>query len=1099
MYAIINISLIAFFLAIAPLNQFVFKKPNTDEIRARGQKQFAFASNLLAQQKYDEARASLEKIVSEFKGQDDPISNYIVQQALYTIGVSYQSEWRYDESIRAMNRLINEYPKTPYAEYAFFSNGKSFKEVGNLKAAIEEFQKIEKNRPMSKHFPKYKNVDIEPGIYVNSDNLAGSSKKDKSKSKVYTREDKNKDAAGGDDNDENEKHMLSDVVIEIGKCFIGLKETQKAREQFALIREFFPGSDVIDKAQKMIADSYLTDGDIYIEKYRRASDKSQKENFHKKAFEYYELAAASYLRFINVYTQSDLVSDVYVKLGDVYYKLNKDKMAEDNFSRAIFVLKQPEMQAKVQLKIGNYFESVKRWDKAIGAYAVVLQNYSKSSVADRAVYLTGVCYEQKGDTAKAIEFFTNICDYYKTSIFFPTASYKLGILYSKKNNFKNALKALRSGVQLSPDSKIADQTQFQIGIIFKEQKEYDAAIEEFQYVVDNYEGVMSSKALFQMVDCYKRLGNMGKAKETALLIKDNNELIIESYKLLGIGASTPEEELKMWQDKLVEAGDDKAKVAAMMEVARIQLYKLGQYDSALVIYNKVMELSKDEIRKINAKVGIAQVYISKENYSKAREVYKEILDNPKTADQVKIQVEYNLYESFRKGKDYDKALAGFRAFVENYRANDMAPYAQFSIGVCFTEQKEFKKAIEEYTKVINEFKSSSVFGQSILAVGTSYRGLKKDDKAVNYWKQALKDNPGLDVSPQIYFNMGDIYKSNKSDYPTAVKYFTKVVEGYPNSSLFSTAAYMLGECYQKLKNDKLAISYYDKVSSGEKSIRRAADAEIGKLLGKTDPQAAIASYDRIINSAETDIERAIAEMGKGDIYTGIRDYKKAAESYHNIYALYLATSDTMRGGALVKEIDSYNQMAAKRKSYYNTVVKLSDKMVKEFPNNPYTINAIYFKSNAYYSTDRYLQARKVLKKIISLNSSADLTEVAYYQKADCLLFMGKYTKAISEYNVYLKRYPKGKYRAISIYQIGNALWAQEKFSKAKVSYEKVVRDFPNFSERCSAKGFLGYCLDQTGNWKRARKLYREVINSRKCGGESKKFAKDQLEANLVKH
>jgi TolA-binding protein len=113
--------------------------------------------------------------------------------------------------------------------------------------------------------------------------------------------------------------------------------------------------------------------------------------------------------------------------------------------------------------------------------------------------------------------------------------------------------------------------------------------------------------------------------------------------------------------------------------------------------------------------------------------------------------------------------------------------------------------------------------------------------------------------------------------------------------------------------------------------------------------------------------------------------------------------------------------------------------------------------------------------------------------------MEQYENALAEYREYIQKYSDGKYVAICIYQMGNCYWAQEDFANAKGQYEKVVGKYPDFSETCSAKGFLGYCLDQLNQWQKARQLYRDVLNDRQCQGEARKFAKEQLDANLVKH
>lgn len=1092
MYPVIGAVLLSVIVAIGPLNKFVFKTVNVDEIKREGRQRLGAVTALLSDQKYQIARDSLDVIIRDFEGSKEPFSLFIVQTAMYYKGTSYSSEWQYDESIRILNALVKKYPETPYAEQVFFSNGKSFKEINQYRSAIKEFEKIEKNRHIAKDFPKYKLVALKPDQYYNIDQSKGGKK---NLSRVYTREMQTKESKG-DTTEAGQGDLLTDAVIEIAECHLKLNEMEQARAQASLIRDFFPSSDRVDYAQKLIAESFIKDGDISYEKAERSKMPEEKEKYLRESQMHYKRAVHAFQLFVNSFSQSDLISEAYIALGDVLQKVGKNEDADRSFASAISAVKETEKQAKVQLDIGNYFEESGKWDAAIGAYAKVLENFSKSKIADQAVYMTGVCYESKGDTAKAIEYFANLCEFYKNSTFLAPSAYKLGLNYQNLKDYKKSLEYYRLGVDLGQTSPVVPEIQYHIGLLFMERKEFETAVKEFQYVVDQYEGSeYVEKSYYQMVDCYKRMGNMEQAKESALKIKSNNELIIESYKLLGLGVSTPEEELELWKKKFEEAVSNNAKAAALMEIGRIQLYNLQQLDSAYQSYQRVLELTEDETRKVNANVNIAQIYVNQEKYEDARTLYEEILNNPKSHSQVKVQVKYKIFDTYRREKQYEKAREGFLVFLEDHRAHDLGAYAQFALGVCYTEEKKHEKALAEYLKVIDEFPESDVFGQAVLAVGSAHRSLGNLDVAVDYWLKMLKDHPGLAVMPQIYMQIGSIYKEQKK-FDKAIYYLKSVVDDFPDFPMISTVAYLLGESYSKQGKDRAAIEAFELVKQEDLDIKRAADAEMGRLLGKTNPAAAIACYERIIGYSTEDAHKAVAEMGKGDIYTGMGggNLKKAAESFHKIYDEYREASDTLRGAALVKEIDAYNQLRN-----YNKVIELSNAMIKEFPDNPYMINAVYFKASAFYSTDRYVQARRVFQEIIKLNKSEQITEVAYFQRADCLLFMQEYEKAISEYRIYLKKYPKGDYRAFCVYQMGNSYWQMEDFKNAKTQYQQVVNKYPGFSEVCSAKGFLGYCLDQMGDWQTARKLYRGVLKSGKCKGESRVFAQEQLEKNLIQH
>jgi TolA-binding protein len=335
-----------------------------------------------------------------------------------------------------------------------------------------------------------------------------------------------------------------------------------------------------------------------------------------------------------------------------------------------------------------------------------------------------------------------------------------------------------------------------------------------------------------------------------------------------------------------------------------------------------------------------------------------------------------------------------------------------------------------------------------------------------------------------------------------------VVEKYPDDALLSYASYQLGMVLVELGNRDQAIAAFEKVKREDKSIFRAAQAEIGKLLATTDPEAAIENYGEIVAESETQEDSAIAMIGIGDVYVAIKKWEDAAQSFGEVYDFYKGTDTTLLAGALVKWTD-----ALVNSKNFREAIRVSKIMQDRFPDNAFTINTMYYRANAHFSLGEFSRARKVFASIIELNKSEQLTEIAMYQKADCLYFTAvkikdaeprdrQYRAAIGEYGEYLKKYPKGKYTPRALYMQGNAYWTlgntnqakeAEYFRKAATNFERVMNSYPDFAEICNVKNFLAFSLDKLNQWKRALKLYNSVLRNRGCDKKAITFAKEQSE------
>jgi TolA-binding protein len=398
-----------------------------------------------------------------------------------------------------------------------------------------------------------------------------------------------------------------------------------------------------------------------------------------------------------------------------------------------------------------------------------------------------------------------------------------------------------------------------------------------------------------------------------------------------------------------------------------------------------------------------------------------------------------------------------------------------------------------------------MYDKAVLGIGTELVEKGEHKKALEYLKGFMEENPNASVAAPIYLKIAEIYETHLEQPRKAMETYSRMLEDYSKDRLFSYAAYRYGMLLVKLKKGDEAKEVFEKVEKKDKSIYRAAQAEIGKLLAKTDPEAAIENYRAIVAESETQEDSATAMIGIGDVYVAIKKWEDAAGAFNDVYDFYTGQDTTLLAGALVKWVDAL--LNAKK---YKEAVEVAQIMQNRFPENSFTINTLYYEANAYFSMGKYGKAREVFGKIIESDKSEQLTEIAYYQRADAYYFAAARVKnesvrrnqflaAIRGYNEYIKKYPGGKYKPRALYMQGNAYWTLEDFPKAKVNFEKVINNYPDFGEICSAKNFLAYSLNKLDQWKAALKIYNQVRRGGGCNAKTVKFANEQAELIIGQH
>jgi tetratricopeptide (TPR) repeat protein len=1095
------------------LNEHYFKIENLSELRREAGNRFQEINKLQAMGETAAARDSIMALVEYFEKRDDDVSKTATQLGLFQLASNYKqfavSKDDYKAAIRQYQKLLDKFPKTLVAEQVFMMIARchiTLADMGlqpekNYQKAIETLEIIERNRPEAANFPKYKFTELTPGAYFNIDKGRTKAVNRNLAKALYTKAEMIRDMAT--DTTQVSAELLSDAVLLIGDCYSKLGQGEKAREQYSIIIKYFEESDLVDNAQKAVGESFEYEADKLREKAALETDAAKKQAMQAQANALYMRAAETYLKFINVYLQSGLLSKVHISLGGVYFKLSQDKDAYKTFAQAINSIKVIEEQAKVQLDIGNYYADQKKWDNAIENYAKVLQNYSNTEFASNAQYLLAKSYESKGDTNEALKAYNDVCENFRSSTFYPASAFEISKVYIRQKDYSKAQKYLRQSVSLFPESPVAPQTQYQLGLIYKDMAEgadsteadlkYRLAIKEFATVTGtySYSSDWVEKSVLAMGECYMKIGLKDQARSTLDGLRSQTA-VVEKFRILGIEGSDSAI-VKDYEEQLEKLTEGQAKAQVYIEIGRkLKGEELGLLDSAIAVFNMAIDLSEDTVTRMTAYGELGDCYMKKGEYRRARAVFNdEILKNPRCEEARAVQFAFKVAETYFRDKDHAEAVNHFTAFVEKNPEHDLAPPALYLLGKSHSVLGDHAKAIKQYKKFLKQYPESDMIDNVGLGYGEALQGQKKFKAAIDHLLDFLKKHPDLKNAPSFHFKIAEIYRKDLADADASVPYYEKVLK-FPDAFLFSASAYQLGRIFAGKQEDDKAIAAYEQVKRGDIEYFRAAQGEIGSLKAKTDPEGAIQNYEKIESSSDDVADKVIARMGIGDVYAAQKKYQDAVESYTIIYERYVDAEKDLRAAAIIKIIDALNNSQK-----HKEILDWANRMIREFPDNRYTVNAYYFRANAYYALKRYGKARKAFLDVIDKDTTM-LAEIARYQRAECLLSMKKHDAAVSEFDMFIKRFPKSNLVANALFQKANVLWGREQYKKAKSHYIKILKKYPKFQAACWAKNYLAFCYDKENKWRKAKNLYHEVTK-KACDKEAVKFAKEQIRAINVKH
>lgn len=307
-------------------------------------------------------------------------------------------------------------------------------------------------------------------------------------------------------------------------------------------------------------------------------------------------------------------------------------------------------------------------------------------------------------------------------------------------------------------------------------------------------------------------------------------------------------------------------VPILYERSAFAFKKLAKYDKSLEYYEyvgKIYEKLKVQEKISTVRYNIADIYYETYKVQKAKEIFEEIVNNPKSPKNIVVasylrlasieedsqKTNDNVSSYFKKAVEISKDVTNKKVLGELY----------FRIALLMDDKNEIDKAKEFYEKCmkINDGKLNSFLSSASSNLATIYLDEGNEEKAVELYTLAYNvdlDNSNTEGIYDSASKMALIFK--RRDPEKALKYFKIALESSKHNSdkFYTVTSYLeLGDFYYETKDDENALMCYlnaldlakvnltkDNVSKINIRINdvkyRLGDKEYEKLLKKLDEQ-----------------------------------------------------------------------------------------------------------------------------------------------------------------------------------------------------------------------------------------------------------------------
>ena len=646
------------------------------------------------------------------------------------------------------------------------------------------------------------------------------------------------------------------------------------------------------------------------------------------------------------------IGDVYLLLGKTYLKLankieneseNKisqsyRRKANDNFKLAvanITTCSHPDEASWLRISASLSGDSIKV-SKEKTLIEALINKYPESPFLED--WYETLAYSLSFDEAyfeSAAAYFKNLIDRFRNSDKYPTYLYSYAKLIQDKAS-EDAQKIFKRIASEYPQSSVAALALVEVADDYRVNAKYNEAYNLYNKLTNTY--------------YYSELAHENKPKlvMTALKSGDYNAVIslsgettrpllssdiILSKEFLGKDVS---ENFYLLAKAYEGKGDLKTALNYLQQYLNISVkgsyrddarFEIGQIfynqnQKGMALENFKLISKENETLYKDARVYMADIYFTQENYTQSASIYKEIRGLIEDASRLVLidaqlviatirqgnikessvlikqfkkdhskeknylaQFEIEQGDFYRLKKDYSSARKKYEEVKKNYKSTDYVDDADYDLALVHLTLNENDKAFDILSNFYKNYSKSDKLPAALNSLGTLYYRSEKYDVAISMFKNALNACQDADLERSILSNLIQTYTLT-SFWDAAQATARQYVEKFPDAADIIDKKIIIAQSYINLNQFENSIEYLRKIKFEADSER---EPEVQYYIGEAYLKAgqyenAIAEFVKIpLLSKKTKLQwEASALYYSGQSYEKLGRIEDAVRMYQEI-------------------------------------------------------------------------------------------------------------------------------------------------------------------------------------------------------------------------
>ena len=407
----------------------------------------------------------------------------------------------------------------------------------------------------------------------------------------------------------------------------------------------------------------------------------------------------------------------------------------------------------------------------------------------------------------------------------------------------------------------------------------------------------------------------------------------------------------------------------------------GRIDGARDIFVEIGSVEGGRFTK-EARISLAELESDQENYQAAIDAYKQLLSEYEKEKKLKAKIWSGIGNAAFNQQRYDEAAAAYEQVLKSGPDIGTDYLTRLRLGRTLELQHRFQEALEVYGKILKIKRFRSYEGDVRLRQANVHTSMEAFETAERIYAQITKNLPHTEHSAFAYYEMGLIALQHRKDHASAKEHFQMAKREKSGSE-----AAGLVRMREKLLSD---LKRYEKASQkkGEKGIEASFNLAELYLFGLSEPDSAVAVYDRVLKAADTSDAAPKALYALGLVYADtLKDDTAARRYFGQLVERYPASPFAV--SARKRILEEGTQEAEAQARFHQAEALRQDgatleeamaffrQIAADFPNTLYAAKAIYVLAWSYENERNTPDlARAQYQRLIDRYPMSEFSEVA---------------------------------------------------------------------------------------------------------------------------